>query len=53
MAVEELCYKIEEIPDLNLNKYTSLDGNGVDGVLEKHVTAKGIMMQIDNWSIYQ
>lgn len=37
MGVKELCYKIEEIPDLSLNKYASLEGNGVNGVLEKHL----------------
>ena len=37
MNIKELCYKIEVIPDLTLNKYSSLDGNGVDGVLEKHL----------------
>ena len=37
MGVKELCYKIEVVPDLSLNKYASLDGNGVDGVLEKHL----------------
>ena len=34
---KELYYKIESIPDLSLNKYDSLAGNGVDGVLEKHL----------------
>lgn len=37
METKGLCYKIEVIPDLSLNKYSSLDGNGVDGVLEKHL----------------
>ncbi len=37
MGVKELCYKIEVIPDLSLNKYASLEGNGVDGVLKKHL----------------
>lgn len=37
MGIKELWYKIENIPDLSLNKYSSLDGNGVDGVLEKHL----------------
>lgn len=37
MGVRELCYKIDVVPDLSLNKYASLDGNGVDGVLEKHL----------------
>lgn len=35
--IKELCYKIEEIPDLSLKKYASLDGSGVEGVLEKHL----------------
>lgn len=33
----ELCYRIEMVPDLSLNKYSSLEGSGVDGVLEKHI----------------
>ena len=37
MAKSELCYLIEEIPDLTLNKYASLDGSGVDGVLKRHL----------------
>lgn len=37
MACKELCYKLSVLPDLSLNKYASLDGNGVDGVLEKHL----------------
>lgn len=37
MRAKELCYKIEVIPDLSLNKYSSLDGNGVEGVLKKHL----------------
>ena len=41
MGVKELCYKIEEIPDLSLNKYASLEGNGVNGVLEKHLAFSG------------
>ncbi len=32
-----LCYKLKELPDLTLNKYASLEGRGVDGVLEKHI----------------
>jgi len=37
MGMAQLSYKIEEIPDLTLNKYASLDGSGVDGVLDKHL----------------
>lgn len=37
METKELCYRIETVPDLSLNKYASLDGNGVDGVLKKHL----------------
>lgn len=33
----ELWYKLKQLPDLTLNKYSSLEGRGVDGVLEKHV----------------
>ena len=35
--MKELCYKIELLPDLTLNKYAAIDGTGVDGVLEKHL----------------
>ena len=37
MAVTERCYRIAVLPDLCLTKYASLDGNGVEGVLEKHL----------------
>lgn len=33
----ELWYRLAQLPDLTLNKYASLDGNGVGGVIEKHV----------------
>ena len=33
----ELWYTVNQLPDLTLNKYSSLEGNGVDGVIEKHV----------------
>lgn len=33
----ELWYKLKQIPDLTLNKYASLEGRGVDGVIEKHI----------------
>lgn len=33
----ELWYRLKQLPDLTLNKYASLDGSGVDGVLEKHI----------------
>lgn len=33
----ELWYRLTQIPDLTLNKYASLEGNGVDGVMEKHI----------------
>ncbi len=36
--MKELCYKISALPDLTLNKYSFLDGSGVDGVLEKHLS---------------
>ncbi len=35
MAV--LWYRLTQLPDLTLNKYASLEGNGVDGVIEKHI----------------
>ena len=34
----ELWYTINQLPDLTLNKYSSLEGNGVDGVIEKHIS---------------
>lgn len=33
----ELWYTVNQLPDLTLNKYSSLEGNGVDGVIEKHI----------------
>lgn len=33
----ELWYRLTQLPDLTLNKYASLEGHGVDGVLEKHI----------------
>lgn len=33
----ERWYRLNGIPDLTLNKYASLEGRGVDGVIEKHV----------------
>lgn len=33
----ELWYRLTQLPDLTLNKYASLEGNGVDGVIEKHI----------------
>ena len=33
----ELLYRLTQLPDLTLNKYASLEGNGVDGVIEKHI----------------
>lgn len=33
----ELWYRLTQVPDLTLNKYSSLEGNGIDGVIEKHV----------------
>ena len=33
----ELWYRLTQLPDLTLNKYASLEGNGVDGVVEKHI----------------
>lgn len=35
--MEELWYRLTQLPDLTLNKYASLEGNGVDGILEKHI----------------
>lgn len=34
MAV--LCFQIDQIPDLSLNKYQSLADTGIDGVLKRH-----------------
>ena len=33
----ELWYRLTKLPDLTLNKYASLEGKGVDGVIEKHI----------------
>ena len=33
----ELWYRLNQIPDLTLNKYASLEGRGVEGVIERHV----------------
>lgn len=33
----ELWYTLNKLPDLTLNKYSSLDENGVEGVIEKHI----------------
>lgn len=33
----DLWYRLKQLPDLTLNKYSSLEECGVDGVLEKHV----------------
>ncbi|MBE5838443.1 hypothetical protein [Butyrivibrio sp.] len=33
----EKWYRLRQIPDLTLNKYSSLEGKGVDGVLENHI----------------
>lgn len=33
----ELWYRLTQLPDLTLNKYASLEENGVDGVIEKHI----------------
>lgn len=33
----ELWYQLDKLPDLTLNKYASLEGKGVDGVIEKHI----------------
>lgn len=31
-------YKLSNLPDLTMNKYSSLEENGVDGVLNKHIS---------------
>lgn len=36
-AMAEVWYRLNKLPDLTLNKYASLEGRGVDGVLEKHI----------------
>lgn len=33
----DLWYRLEQVPDLTLSKYSSLEECGVDGVLEKHI----------------
>ena len=34
----EYCYRLNQILDLSLNKYASLEGTGVEGILERHIT---------------
>ena len=31
-----LCFQIEQLPDLSLNKYQSLSDSGIDGLLKRH-----------------
>ena len=31
-----LCFQIDQIPDLSLNKYQSLADSGIEGVLKRH-----------------
>ena len=38
MVQSELFYRLDTVPDLELNKYASLEGDGVKGVLEQHVS---------------
>ena len=33
----ELWYRLTQLPDLTLNRYASLEGSGVNGVIEKHI----------------
>jgi hypothetical protein len=35
--MHSVCFRLNELPDLSLAKYASLDGQGVDAVLAKHV----------------
>lgn len=54
----ELWYRLTQLPDLTLNKYSSLEGRGVDGVLEKHIAflrqlnRKGIVSNISYHLFY-
>lgn len=56
--MSEYCYKLENIPDLTLNKYASLEGKGVDGILDKHIAflrqwnRKGIVSRTSFHLIY-
>lgn len=34
--MERLCFQVDQIPDLNLNKYQSLADMGIEGVLKRH-----------------
>jgi Helicase HerA, central domain len=36
--MNSICFRLDDIPDLSLAKYSSLDGQGVDAVLEKHLS---------------
>lgn len=50
--MKELWYKLTQIPDLTLNKYSAVEGGGTDGVLEKHdaflrqLNRKGIVSDV-------
>ena len=54
----ELWYRLTQLPDLTLNKYSSLEGSGIDGVLEKHIAflrqlnRKGIVSNISYHLFY-
>lgn len=55
---EELWFQIEKIPDLSLNKYSSLGNDGVDGILERHtaflrqLNRKGIVSSLSYHLFY-
>ena len=34
--MEILCFQVDQIPDLSLNKYQSLADTGIEGVLKRH-----------------
>ena len=35
---KKMYFKIDKIPDLSLNKYSSLSETGIDGILERHTS---------------
>ena len=58
MAIVEVGYKLEVIPDLSLNKYAALAESGISGVLEQHLiflrqwNRKGLMSGISMHLLY-
>ena len=55
----EIFYSLNKIPDLSLSRYSSLEENGVEGVLKKHlaflrqINRIGIIARISMHLFYQ